>query len=193
MGVEQRELLVAVDPVLGIVDVEHDPLRHLVEAVAEQLDHRRHHALERPRAGQVLEPAHDVGLRGPHTPQRVGCEHRSAPLSGSRPTAILNAGSARSASQSLASSHGSGCAGPRTGSAGRDQERPEADHLGELMRHPIRCARVLEAARQALGDREVPLDFGKDQNPTRSQRLGQRPPAPDEVSGLATRVLPMDH
>ena len=33
----------------------------------------------------------------------VGCEHRSAPLSGSRPTAILNAGSARRASQSLAS------------------------------------------------------------------------------------------
>jgi hypothetical protein len=33
----------------------------------------------------------------------VGCEHRSAPLSGSRPTASLKAGSARSASQSLAS------------------------------------------------------------------------------------------
>ena len=33
----------------------------------------------------------------------VGCEHRSAPLSGSRPTAILNAGSRRSASQSLPS------------------------------------------------------------------------------------------
>ena len=32
-----------------------------------------------------------------------GCEHRSAPLSGSRPTAILKAGSARSASQSLPS------------------------------------------------------------------------------------------
>src|SRR6266852_544566 len=31
----------------------------------------------------------------------VGCEHRSAPLSGSRPTAILNAGSELSASQSL--------------------------------------------------------------------------------------------
>ena len=33
----------------------------------------------------------------------VGCEHRSGPLSGERPRAILNAGSARSASQSLAS------------------------------------------------------------------------------------------
>ena len=33
----------------------------------------------------------------------VGCEHRSGPLSGGRPTAILNAGPLRSASQSLAS------------------------------------------------------------------------------------------
>ena len=33
----------------------------------------------------------------------VGCEHKSAPLSGKRPTAILKAGSARSASQSSAS------------------------------------------------------------------------------------------
>ena len=33
----------------------------------------------------------------------VGCEHRAFPLSGARPTAILNAGSARRASQSFAS------------------------------------------------------------------------------------------
>ena len=55
--VEQRELLPAVGPVLGVVDVEHDAPGHLFEAVAEQLDHRRHHALERDRAGQVLQPA----------------------------------------------------------------------------------------------------------------------------------------
>ena len=34
----------------------------------------------------------------------VGCEHSAAPLSGSRPTAILNTGSARRLSQSSASS-----------------------------------------------------------------------------------------
>jgi hypothetical protein len=50
-GVEQRELLAAVNPVLGVVAVQHDPPRHLREAVAEQLDHRRHHALQRDRAG----------------------------------------------------------------------------------------------------------------------------------------------
>jgi len=54
--IEQGELLLAVGTVLGVVDIEHDPSRHLAEAVAEQLDHRRHHALERDRAGQVLQP-----------------------------------------------------------------------------------------------------------------------------------------
>jgi hypothetical protein len=38
VGVEQRELLAAVNAILGIVDVEHDPLRHVVETVAEQRD-----------------------------------------------------------------------------------------------------------------------------------------------------------
>jgi hypothetical protein len=58
VGVEQGELLAAVHRVAGVVDVEHDPPRHLLEAVAEQLDHRRHHPLEGDGAGQVLQPAH---------------------------------------------------------------------------------------------------------------------------------------
>jgi hypothetical protein len=39
-------LLAAVNPVLGVVDVEQDAPRHRREAVAEQLDACRHHALE---------------------------------------------------------------------------------------------------------------------------------------------------
>ncbi len=57
IGVEQRQLLAAVNPVFGVVDVEQDAARHLLEAVAEQLHHRRHHPLERRRTGQVLQPA----------------------------------------------------------------------------------------------------------------------------------------
>jgi len=57
MGVEQGELLAAVNPVLGIIDVEQNAPRYLVEAVAEQVDHRRHHALEGGGTGQVFEPA----------------------------------------------------------------------------------------------------------------------------------------
>ena len=48
--------------------------------------------------------------------------------------------------------------------AGRDQQRAEADHLGEPMLDPLGRPRVLEAARQALGDPEAPLDLGQDQN-----------------------------
>ena len=92
VGVEQRQLLVPMDAVQSIVDVEHDAARHLLEAVAEQLDHGRHHPLERGRRSGRFSSRH-----------MVGCEHSSAPLSGSRPTASLNAGSARRASQSLAS------------------------------------------------------------------------------------------
>jgi hypothetical protein len=45
-----------VNPVLGVVDFEHDASGDLFEAVAEHLDHCRHHALERGRAGQIFQP-----------------------------------------------------------------------------------------------------------------------------------------
>jgi hypothetical protein len=49
-GVELRELLAAVNPLLGVVDIKQDASRHRLEAVAEQLDHQRHHTFERGRA-----------------------------------------------------------------------------------------------------------------------------------------------
>ncbi len=45
MRVPQRQLLAAVHPILGVVDVEQDTAGNLIKAVAEQLDHCRHHAL----------------------------------------------------------------------------------------------------------------------------------------------------
>jgi hypothetical protein len=47
-------LLAAMNPVLGVVDVEQDAPGYLAEAVAEQRDYRRHHGFERGRAGHVL-------------------------------------------------------------------------------------------------------------------------------------------
>ena len=44
MGVEQCQLLAAVDGIRGIVNVEHDALGHALEAVAKQIDHRQPHA-----------------------------------------------------------------------------------------------------------------------------------------------------
>ena len=112
MGVEQRQLLAAVHPVLGVVDVEQDALGYLVEAVAEQLDHGRHHAFERGRAGQVLQPA-DGRLRTQiiatlgqaadrHLEGRVGFER----------VAIIAVGIAR-----------------------RDQQAAIKDHLGKPVQH----------------------------------------------------------
>jgi len=83
----------------------------------------------------------------------VGCEHRSSPLSGSRPTAILKAGSVRSAFAVIG-----------VGIACGDQQRAEADHLGNAVAHSFRIARILEATRQTIGDAEPALDLGQHQN-----------------------------
>src|ERR1051325_5560445 len=83
----------------------------------------------------------------------VGCEHRSLPLSGNRPTAILKAGSERLAVVAVGI--------PRC-----DQQGAIADHLGNLMPHPLRVARVLEAGGQTLGNPEALLDRGPQQDAT---------------------------
>jgi hypothetical protein len=141
MGVEQRQLLAAVNPILGIVDVEHEAPRHVFEAVAEQLDHGRHHPLQRDRSGQVLEPAHG----------RLGAQ--------------VGAALGQPADRHLEGRVGTqGIAVVGILVAGRDQQGAEADHLGEPVLDPLGRPRVLEAARQALGDPKAPLDFGQDQN-----------------------------
>ena len=92
VGMEQGQLLAAVNAILGVVDVEHDAARHPLEAVAKQLDQL---------AAIIRLSAVAVGKFSSR--HMVGCEHSSVPASGSRPTPILNAGSVRRASQSLAS------------------------------------------------------------------------------------------
>jgi hypothetical protein len=75
MGAEQRELLAAVNPALGVVDVEHDAPRHLFEAAAEHPNHRRRHALERGRAGHRC-----YGASGEDTaPSSLEANRRGAP------------------------------------------------------------------------------------------------------------------
>ena len=135
VGVEQCELLAAVNPVLCVVDVEHDATRHLVEAVAEHLDHRRHHPFERGCAGQVLQPA-DGRLRA-----------QISPALGQPPDRHLEG---RIGAQ--------GVAVVAVGIARCDQQSAEADHLGQRMPNPLRRARVLDAIGQSLGDPEPPLN-----------------------------------
>ena len=57
-GVEQRELLVAVHRVAGLVDVEHDRRRRDREGAAEDVDQGGRQARHLSARGRVLEPAH---------------------------------------------------------------------------------------------------------------------------------------
>jgi hypothetical protein len=122
--IEERELLTAVNPVLGVVDIEQDAPGYLLEAVAEQLDHRRHHALERGRARQVLEPA-DRRLRAQiFTAFRQSSHGHLEGGVGFERVAVVAVGIAR-----------------------RNQQGAIADHLGQLVPHPVRVARIFDARR----------------------------------------------
>jgi hypothetical protein len=142
MRVPQRQLLAAVHSVLGVVDVEQDAAGRLIEAVAEQIDHRRHHALQRGRAGQVLQPA-DRRLRA-----QIGAALRQPPdrhLEGRIGTQRLTV--------------------VAVGIARRDQQGAIPDHLGQFVLHPIRVARVFQAGGQPFGDLEPLLDSRQQQYP----------------------------
>lgn len=141
VSVEQRQLLPAVGAVLGVIDVEHQPARRLGEAVAEQRDHRRHHALERDPAGQVLQPGHGR-LRAQVDAALGQSAHRH--LEGRVPA------------------QGVAVVGVRI--ARRDRQGPEPNHLGQTVDHPIRRPRVLKAAGQPVGDTEPVLDLRQQQH-----------------------------
>ena len=55
VGIEQRQLLLAVHHVVGVVDVEHDRCRRAGVAAAEQIDEAGADPIQRPRVGQVLQ------------------------------------------------------------------------------------------------------------------------------------------
>ena len=69
----------------------------------------------------------------------------------------MNRGATRSASQSSASSHGSGFAGPRTGSAAGDRQHTEAQHGGEGVDDQRLVAPVANTACQRVGQAQTAL------------------------------------
>ena len=159
MRMEQRQLLATVHPVERVVDIEQDASRHLFEAVAEQLDHRVHHADERGLGRQVFEPRHgrlraELGPRLGQPPHR----HLERRVVAQRITVV----------------------GIRV--AGGDQQRPVADHLGKAVPHPLGRSRIGDAAGQPLGDPEPPLDLGQHQH---AGIRGQPTPIEGEVNRLA--------
>ena len=66
--------------------------------------------------------------------------------------------------------------------AGRDQQRPEADHLGQPVLDPLRRPRVLDAAGQTFGDAEATLDLGQHQHAAVG---GQTAGVEGDLNGLA--------
>jgi len=138
MRMEQRQLLTAVHPIERVVDVEQNAARHLLETVAEEVDHRIHHADERGLCRQVLEAAHR-GLRAEFGPRIGQTAHRHLEC--------------RIVTQRIA------VVGIRI--AGGDQQRAIADHLDKAVPHPLGRSRIGNAAGQSLGDLELALDLGQ--------------------------------
>nr|WP_246130444.1 hypothetical protein [Nitrospirillum amazonense] len=129
VGVEQAKLLLAVGPVLGVVDVQDDAPGNGGEADAEQFHHGRHHALQRHRARQVLQARHRR-LRAQVASgfRRAAAGHLERRVS-AQPVAVFGIRITRG-----------------------DRQGAEPDHLSQPMNHPLRRARILDAARQPVGD-----------------------------------------
>ena len=127
--VEQRELLAAVDEIVGVVDVEHDARRRRRVAVEVEIDQRDADLVERLGVGGVLQPrerrlAHqvDAGLGRAVAGDlecRVGLERIDV-------VAILV--------------------------AGRDHHRARQHHVGERVRDQQRVAPVRDVARDPIRD-----------------------------------------
>jgi hypothetical protein len=107
-----------------------------------KLDHRRHHPLQRGRAGQVLQPAHRRLRAQIHPRLREPADRQLERRVGAQEIAVV-----------------------AVRITGGDQQRAKADHLGHAVADPLGRPRVLDAARQALGQAEPPLDLRQHQHP----------------------------
>ena len=140
MGIEQPQLLAAVNGIEGVVDVEHDLLRHLSERGAVQIDHRPSHAQQRARIGHVLQ-ARERRLRGEiairwqhilrHLEDRVGAQAGGV-------VAILVAGG--------------------------DHQQAEADQIGQTMNDLILRSRIIDARGEPLGHPETLVHLAQGKN-----------------------------
>lgn len=141
MGVEQAQLLAAVDGVERVVDVERDPLRHLPERGAVEVDHGAPHAQQRARVRQVLQ-ARDRGLRAEVALRgqtiQGHLEHRVT----AQAVGVVAVLVSRS-----------------------DRQQAEADDVGERVHGAQRIARVGEAGGQPVRHRQTPFHLAQRQQP----------------------------
>ncbi len=139
MGVEQAELLAAMNSVERVVDIEHDPTRHLAEAFAVMVDHDAAHAQQGARVGMVLQ-ARDRRLRAQVGMLRQAIhgelEHRSAAQRAGVVAVLI---------------------------AGRDHQHAKADDAVQAMQDATRRPPVADAAGQASRDPEPQLNLAQGQ------------------------------
>ena len=130
-GVEQRELLVAVHRVAGLVDVQHDRRRRDREGAAEDVDQGGRQARHLSARGRVLEPAHG-GLRTQIAPAlRRPADRQLEQRIGAQVVAIVGV---------LV--------------AAGDREHTEPEHRRQRVNRPRRIAPFPDAARQRPGEAE---------------------------------------
>ena len=155
VGMEQRQLLVAVHRIASVVDVEADRHRRGVEAAAEEIDQRRRHARHLDARGRVLQPAH-----GRLRAQRAAALRR--PADGQLEQGIGAQGVAVV-----------GILIP----AG-DREHAETQHRRQRVDHRRRVAPVPDVARQRLGQAEPALSLAQ-----QDQAAVRRDQAAHEIGG----------
>ena len=139
MSVEQAQLLATMDGIERVVDVEHDPLGHLMERAAIQIHHGARHPQQGPRIRQILQP----GNRRLRTQFPVGrrqierhLEHRIAPQAGGIVAILI---------------------------AGGDHQQTKADDIGQTVSDQVRRTRILDAGRQTLGHLQTLLGLAQKQ------------------------------
>ena len=131
VGVEQRELLMAVNPVAGVVDVERDRRRRGGEAAAEDVDQGGRHARHLDAGRRVLKPAHGR-LRTQVAPaHRRRANGELEQRIRAKRVAVVGV---------LVPTH--------------DREHAEAEHRRQAVDHPVGVAPLPDAARQRLAQAE---------------------------------------
>ena len=141
MGVEQPQLLAAVNRVEGVVEVERDPLGNLAERRAIEIDHGAAHPQQRPDVRQILQPR-DRRLRAQlalgrrqihrHLERRVAAKMRGV-------VAVFVAGA--------------------------DHQQSKTNDVGQAVGDLLRRARINHAGGEPIGDAKAPLDLAQRQNP----------------------------
>jgi len=149
VGIEQAQLLAPMHGVEGVVDIEPNPLGHLPEGCAVQVDHRPPHPQQGSHVGLVLQ-TRDGGLRTELSIRRREVERH------------LEQGIAPQVR---------GVVAVRV--AGCDHQQAKADDVGQSVGDLIGCSRIFDAGGEPIGDPQALLDLAQRQHPT----VGRQQPA----------------